>query len=180
MKPLPIGWKFGLWAAALAGIVLAIFAGGTYVNLYHEQMEAVDLELEAESEHLLTLDEEKLTDHTIGELVRFQPWLAIAIFDAEGKMARRSGILPESIARAALVETEIRTLVDATGESWRLKVARRGAQTFVIAYTLVEVREIVHDNRGDHLVVLSTGARVKTSHQRWVEFRDIMRQRTRR
>lgn len=45
---------------------------------------------------------------------------------------------------------------------------------------LDRVREIVHDNRGDHVVVLSTGARVKTSHQRWMEFRDIMRQRTRR
>ena len=45
---------------------------------------------------------------------------------------------------------------------------------------LERVREIVHDNRGDHVVVLSTGARVKTSHQRWLEFREIMRQRTRR
>ncbi len=45
---------------------------------------------------------------------------------------------------------------------------------------LDRVREIVHDNHGDHVVVLSTGARVKTSHQRWLEFRDIMRQRTRR
>ena len=45
---------------------------------------------------------------------------------------------------------------------------------------LDRVREIVHDSRGDHVVVLSTGARVKTSHQRWLEFRDTMRQRTRR
>jgi two-component system LytT family response regulator len=45
---------------------------------------------------------------------------------------------------------------------------------------LDRVREIVHDQRGDHVVVLSTGARVKTSHQRWLEFREIMRQRTRR
>lgn len=45
---------------------------------------------------------------------------------------------------------------------------------------LDRVREIVHDNRGEHVIVLSTGARVKTSHQRWLEFRDIMRQRTRR
>lgn len=45
---------------------------------------------------------------------------------------------------------------------------------------LDRVREIVHDNPGDHVLVLSTGARVKTSHQRWVEFREIMRQRTRR
>jgi two-component system LytT family response regulator len=45
---------------------------------------------------------------------------------------------------------------------------------------LDRVREIVHDSRGDHVIVLVTGARVKTSHQRWVEFREIMRQRTRR
>jgi len=45
---------------------------------------------------------------------------------------------------------------------------------------LDRVREIVHDSRGDHVVVLSTGAKVKTSHQRWLEFRDVMRQRTRR
>jgi two-component system LytT family response regulator len=45
---------------------------------------------------------------------------------------------------------------------------------------LDRVREIVHDGRGEHVVVLSTGARVKTSHQRWLEFREIMKQRTRR
>jgi two-component system, LytTR family, response regulator len=45
---------------------------------------------------------------------------------------------------------------------------------------LDRVREIVHDSRGEHVVVLSSGARVKTSHQRWVEFREIMRERTRR
>ena len=44
---------------------------------------------------------------------------------------------------------------------------------------LDRVREIVHDSRGEHVVVLSSGARVKTSHQRWVDFREIMRQRTR-
>ena len=43
---------------------------------------------------------------------------------------------------------------------------------------LDRVREIVHDTRGDHVVVLSTGARVKTSHQRWQEFRELMRRRT--
>ena len=42
---------------------------------------------------------------------------------------------------------------------------------------LDRVREIVHDTRGDHVIVLSTGARVKTSHQRWLEFRDVMRDR---
>ncbi len=44
---------------------------------------------------------------------------------------------------------------------------------------LDRVREIVHDPREGHVVVLSTGAKVKTSHQRWLEFREVMRQRTR-
>lgn len=44
---------------------------------------------------------------------------------------------------------------------------------------LDRVREIVHDRHGDHIVVLSTGARIRTSHQRWLSFRDIMRRRAR-
>ncbi len=44
---------------------------------------------------------------------------------------------------------------------------------------LNRVREIAHDGRGDHVIVLSTGARVRTSHARWLAFRDMMRERTR-
>lgn len=44
---------------------------------------------------------------------------------------------------------------------------------------LSRVREIEHDGRGDHVIVLSTGARVRTSHSRWLEFRDTLKQRSR-
>jgi two-component system LytT family response regulator len=44
---------------------------------------------------------------------------------------------------------------------------------------LNRVREIAHDGHGEHVVVLSSGARVRTSHQRWLEFRAIMRERAR-
>lgn len=44
---------------------------------------------------------------------------------------------------------------------------------------LARVREIVHDASQGHVVVLSTGVRVRTSQQRWMEFRDAMRERTR-
>src|SRR6185436_19266926 len=37
---------------------------------------------------------------------------------------------------------------------------------------LDRVREIEHDGRGDHTIVLTTGARVRTSHARWLEFRN--------
>lgn len=145
MKPLPIGWKFALWAAALVGVVLGIFAGGTYLNLYHEQIEAVDLELEAESRHLLTIEESSLSQRTLDELVRFQPWLAVAMFDADGNITRRSGSLPEALARDSVAVKEIRTVPDATGNTWRVTTIRRGPNTFVIAHTLVEVREIIGD-----------------------------------
>lgn len=44
---------------------------------------------------------------------------------------------------------------------------------------LDRVREIVHDAREGHIVVLSTGARVRTSQQRWQEFREAVRRRAR-
>jgi hypothetical protein len=42
---------------------------------------------------------------------------------------------------------------------------------------LSRVVEIAHDGQGEHVIVLATGARVKTSRARWLEFRDAMRQR---
>ena len=44
---------------------------------------------------------------------------------------------------------------------------------------LSRVCEIAHDGQGEHVVVLTTGARVKTSHARWLEFRESMRRRGR-
>ena len=43
---------------------------------------------------------------------------------------------------------------------------------------LDRVREIEHDGRGDHVIVMKTGARVQTSHARWMEFRELLRSRT--
>jgi two-component system LytT family response regulator len=42
---------------------------------------------------------------------------------------------------------------------------------------LSRVREIEHDGRGEHVIVLTTGARVRTSHSRWLKFRDALKQR---
>lgn len=43
---------------------------------------------------------------------------------------------------------------------------------------LARVRAIAHDGKGDHVIVLSTGTRVKTSRRRWMEFRAVVRERT--
>jgi two-component system LytT family response regulator len=42
---------------------------------------------------------------------------------------------------------------------------------------LDRVVEITRDGQGEHVIVLATGARVKTSHARWLEFRATMRRR---
>src|SRR5262249_10194490 len=42
---------------------------------------------------------------------------------------------------------------------------------------LSRVCEIAHDGQGEHVLVLTTGARVKTSHARWLEVRDVLRRR---
>ena len=40
---------------------------------------------------------------------------------------------------------------------------------------LQRVGEIAHDGQGDHIVVLTTGTRVRTSHARWLELREVLR-----
>lgn len=145
MKPLSIRWKFALWAASLVGVVLALFSVGTYVNLYHEQLEAVDKELEGEHKHLASLPHAAAIQQSIGELVRFQPWLAMAIFADDGTLVRRSPEFPEVVARAALTEDRVHTARDAADMSWRLRTLKKGSLTFVLGFSLVEVHEIVRD-----------------------------------
>jgi two-component system LytT family response regulator len=43
---------------------------------------------------------------------------------------------------------------------------------------LDRVRAVTHDGRGDHLIVLTGGVRVKASRGRWMEFRSVLRRRS--
>jgi len=144
MKPLPIRWKIALWTGALVGVSLALFAGGTFANLYYEQIEAVDLQLEATGKRLSSFDDHALSERKLEEFLRFQPWLAAAIFDGRGDLIQRSPELPENLARGALVEPKIHIARNGA-DFWRLTVVRRGTSTLVLAFDLVEVHEIVRD-----------------------------------
>jgi len=144
MKPFPIRWKIALWTAALLGVALALFAGGTFVNLFHEQIEAVDMELEAAGKHLASFDDNAFSERKLEELLRFQPWLAAAVFDGRGELVRHSSSLPKNLARAGLVEPKLHTARNGA-DLWRLTVVRRGDTTIVLAYDLQEVHEIVRD-----------------------------------
>ena len=144
MKALPIRLKFALWASALTGVVLAVYSVGTFVNLYHEQLEAVDLEIEGEARRLLEIYPTELMDISAAEFVRHQPWLAIAHFDGDGQMIIHSPQLPESLARAALTEKRIHT-AHMGNSSWRIGVWSQGKETIVAAYDLEEVHDIAID-----------------------------------
>lgn len=144
MKPLPIRMKFALWASALTGVVLAVYSVGTFINLYHEQLEAADLEIDGEARHLLALHPAGLMDASAAEIVRYQPWLAVAHFDENGQMTIRSPELPESLARAALTQKGLHT-AHVADSAWRIGAWSRGKEVFIVAYNLEEVHDIVID-----------------------------------
>lgn len=145
MTSLPIRWKFALWAAALAGVVLLLFAAGTFANLYHEQLEAVDLELKSAVDHLISFDDREVAERKLEELLRFQPWLAAAIFDDQGRLVRRSPKLPEKLTRAALTQNSVHTVHVASGDSWRMTTVHRDGRALVVGYDLEEFHDIIHD-----------------------------------
>jgi heavy metal sensor kinase len=145
MKPLPIRWKFALWAAALVGVAIALFAAGTLRNLYEEQVEAVDIELTAELRRLERLPPGRLLGGSVEELAGFHEGLVIAVFDAHGHIAHRSPEFPESVARAAINTTGIHTVRTAQGGGWRAQMFRHGEVVAVVGFSLDEVRQIVRD-----------------------------------
>jgi heavy metal sensor kinase len=173
MKPLPIRWKFALWGAALVGMVLVAFAGVTLLNLYREELHSVDLALETEARHIETLTQPDILEKTLEELVQFQPWFAVAEFDADGRIARRSSGLPEPLARAALARDGVHTARATAGQAWRIKTFRRGAFTYVLAHALDEVNDITRDLLISYVLSLPVALLVAAVGGWWVAGRAL-------
>jgi heavy metal sensor kinase len=173
MKPLPIRWKFALWGAVLVGMVLVAFAGVTFLNLYREEIHSVDLALETEAHHIATLTQPNILEKTLEELVQLQPWFAVAEFDDNGRITRRSPSLPERLARAALAEEGVHTARAATGQAWRLQTFRRGAFTYVLGHALDEVNDIARDLLFSYLLSLPVALLVAAVGGWWVAGRAL-------
>jgi two-component system, OmpR family, heavy metal sensor histidine kinase CusS len=173
MRRLSIRGKFALWAAALVALVLLVFSAGTFVNLYHEQLEAVDLELKAQLRHVSSLSGPEVMTRTLDELVHFQPWMGIAVFSREGHLVRRSPNLPEPLARDALSRPEVHTSSGPLIQRWRLVSFSHANSTVVLAHELSEVHEIVTDLLLSYLVSLPFVALLAAAGAWWVTGRAL-------
>lgn len=144
MKPLSIRWKFGLWSALATAITLCVFAAGTLLNLYHEQIESMDLELNTEA-RLLASRPPGPPSATAQTAIDFHLWLAYAVFAENERLEYVSPLLPEATARQALTTTGLHTTRD-ENTSWRIGAFRGERQQIVVlAYDLQEARETVAD-----------------------------------
>lgn len=144
MRPLPIRWKFALWTMALVATALLIFSGGALFNLYNEQIDAVDLEIQADAKHLTQLSNLQTTYEMVEEMTRDQPLLSFALFDKEGRLQKTSKRMPEYLARNALNSPDLCTVRDNAGVR-RLGAFRQVSGRFVLAYSLDEVEETFSD-----------------------------------
>ena len=141
MKALPIRWKFALWAAAVAGLTLAMFAAGTLVNLYRQQIRDADRLLRDETDEI----EEEIVSHPddpahTPEDAAFGWYL----FDRRGRVLRRDAALDEALARRIATRRKPATYLEPR-QSWRARARSLPGGTLVVAYNLTEVRTLLAD-----------------------------------
>jgi two-component system, OmpR family, heavy metal sensor histidine kinase CusS len=145
MKPvLPLRWRFALWFVALAAAGVLLFAVGSFWHLHREQIEAVDLEIEGEAKQLLALRRRGLLDQDADAVLGAQPWLAFAHIDQTGAVLRRSQRLAAEVVTSALATREARTM-RAAEVDWRVVAVVEAGETFVVAYDLAEVNDVMRE-----------------------------------
>jgi len=168
--PLPIRAKIAAACAALTAAVIAVFAAGTLVNIFHEQMEAADMELESEARHVAQMmaTGEFSRERIQGvQVTTVEPWVAFAVFEADGSLWRSSGAIPEEVARAAVAGDKPVTVHHAKG-SWRVRSFAFAGETIVVSCDLAEVHEILFDLLLAYLLALPLAGLVAGVGGWWV------------
>lgn len=141
MKPITIQGKFALWAAALAATVVILFAGGTLLGVYHEQLEAVDKEIDVHRREVALLSRAQLREMSARDLVGLEPLMAILVTDTSGEIVRRSDGLPESLARHVVRDQAPFSVRDPDGRPWRVVCFGVQDHRVALAFRLDEVIE---------------------------------------
>lgn len=144
MITLSLRGKFALWAGLLAGIVVVFFAVGTQLNLYHEQIEAVDNEVDLHRRQILALGAEALRTKSPDELVGLEPLLGVAVCDPFGNTISRSAGLGIDVVHGVAGVVPPHTMRDAAGTPLRVSTFRMGDHTVLLAYRLSDVFEVLH------------------------------------
>jgi len=144
MKPLTVQGKVALWSVLAMAAALVLFAVGTLINLYFEQLKAIDLEMDAEAKMLVALPE--ISDGEKAPVaIDFHPWMAYAILRADGGAEYISARLESEAARSAVGAEDAFRYSSAKGK-WRLRsYAGDHGQVVVVGFDLAEMRDVIED-----------------------------------
>ncbi len=157
MRPLPIRWKIAAWSAAVTGGTLLVFAAGTLVDLYHDQLETIDAFIAAEAQHLAEVP--------AGE-TRYGPWiesadnpqvlLAYTSGTEDGAHKDGASRLPVAVTTRTFASTRAKT-VRGRDDHWRVQTFHRGSRLLLVAYELSELEDTILDLLTAYLMALPFG-----------------------
>ncbi len=147
LNHLPIRAKIAAACATLTAAAVLVFAVGTLVNLYHEQIEAADVELAEEAWHIANIavgDESARSRIRMARVETIEPWVAFAVIAHDGSVWRSNETLPEEVVRVALAIETPETIRHGEG-TWRARAFTSGEENVVVTVNLDEVHDIVAD-----------------------------------
>jgi signal transduction histidine kinase len=157
MKPLPIRWKITLWSAATTSGALLIFATGTIINLYRDQIATADLEMTAEAGHLMQAPPaETHYGPWLQHIATEDPLMACSIFPANPRFIKSLPATPDIFAHRALGIRQPQNLRRADG-SWRVCTYLVNHREILIAYDLFDVSDRIADLMAACLLALPLG-----------------------
>lgn len=142
MKPLPIRRQVALWTAAFSATVLLLFATGTLWNLYEEQLEAIDVDIEQSMLLLREIGSTTAMVDAVDHINAEHPWMGAAVLNADGSRLENNRRLPDALLTQASAATANLRIDD---QHWRVALDRRPDSTLVVAHDLVEADEIIRE-----------------------------------
>lgn len=137
----PIRFRLAAGAAALAGLVVVLFAVAVYAHMRAELFEEVDLELQSYAAKVAGLS---LTEKNI-PLPAHTRIVAVGVLTDESAPSA-DGVLDAGLLTAALDHAQRRPFIWRSEErAWRSLWVEAGAGRYVLAYDLEEVDDVLRE-----------------------------------
>lgn len=154
MKPFTLRRKIAVWSAGVTGATLLVFAIGTLISVYLEQIESLDLDLR---EDAIEAKAALAAGLTLADLMDEPPSKAFAIIGADGTIRQASHNFPGAENFAQADDGQPRT-VRFQDQSWRVISFPWHADRLWVAGHLSEVRETLFELVMAYLVALPFAA----------------------